>query len=73
MNKIEYFYVIQYGVRSFKYLGGYDSDRYRKVNDISSAIKFGQKDFAEKHLDIFEKGRIIKIKATYEMEIEGEV
>lgn len=68
MGKIEYFYVIQYGVRSFKYLGGYDSDRYRKVNDISSAIKFGEKQFAENHLGIFDKGRIVKIKATYECE-----
>lgn len=68
MEKIEYFYVIQYGVRSFKYLGGYDSDRYRKVNDISSAIKFGEKKFAENHLEIYDKGKVVKIKATYEHE-----
>lgn len=65
MEKIEYFYVIQYGVRSFKYLGGYDSDRYKKVSDVSSAIRFGEKQFAENHLGVFDKGKIVKIKATY--------
>lgn len=60
------FYVIQFGARKMKYLGGLH--RYTKVDSIQSAEKFHSKEIAERHLNIFENGRVVKVVATYVVE-----
>lgn len=64
------FYVIRYGVRTFKYLGG--NQKYKKTDDINLAETYYSKELAENYLNIFKKGTIVKVKATFEIGIDEE-
>lgn len=66
MKESREFYVIQFGVRSIKYLGS-TYHRYVKVGSVHDAERFESAEMAERYLNIFEKGRIKKVVSTYEL------